>query len=182
MLEMFLGGTWPVQSRRVWEAVSVCPKCAGPLTSVFVPDNTWRAVDEGRRYLSICRHLGVERVERVASSTDVPNASVLVPPILSPCDRREGAVQYSTDLCCGELVAETAVARVAMAGSPLLEMGWGADACVGAELSRDMSSVSICAVGIIGAAATFSSIFWGSGERSMSGGGVGPDGGQGGSG
>ena len=181
MLEMFLGGTWLVQSRPVWEAVSVCPKCAGPLTSVFVPDKTSRAVDKGRRYLSIYRHLGVERVERVASSTDVPNASVLVPPILSSYDRREGAVQYSTDLCCGEFVAETAVARVAMAGSPLLEMGWGAGACVGAELSRDMSS-SICAVGIIGAVATFSSIFWGSGERSTSGGGVGPDGGQGGSG
>ena len=45
-----------------------------------------------------------------------------------------------------------------------------------------MGSVSIGAVGIIDAIATPSSIFSGSGPRSVSGGGVGPDGGQGGSG
>lgn len=57
-----------------------------------------------------------------------------------------------------------------------------AETCVGTELSRDMVSVSIGAVGIMDAIATPSSILSGNWHRSASGGGVGPDGGQGGSG
>lgn len=81
-------------------------------------------------------------------------------------------------------MAETAVARLAMPVRPLDICCCGcAETCVGAELSRDMVSVSIGAVGIMDAiAATPSTILSGSWQRSVSGGGVGPDGGQGGSG
>ncbi|KAK1827614.1 hypothetical protein QBC39DRAFT_168454 [Podospora conica] len=129
------------------------------------------------------RVLGLDEQNRVFD-TSSRNASASTP-VLSPCDRRKGAIHVPTDLCWGELVAETAVARLAIPGRPL-DMGCCAETWAGAELSRDISrdraSVSIGAVGIMDAVATPSSIFCGSGQISASGGGVGPVGGQGGSG
>lgn len=71
-LETSREDTWRAQWQRVWEGVSVCPKCAGsPTTSVMVPRNGQAGVESDAICPSSPRTRG-SRTSRIASSTTHP--------------------------------------------------------------------------------------------------------------